>query len=231
VPPAGARHGLAVEEVDGRLQAAVASQLVAWREALASGAARVGWKLGVGDAERIGREIAVGHLTSASLVAPGSSFAADPVDVLHADAEIAVRLGRDLAPDGDGSTVRAAIAGYGVALEIVDLSDAERGAETVVAGNIFHRAVSFGRFRTEPPAHEAEGRLLVNGTTRITGPLPVDVIERVRAAARVLSAVGEQLRAGDLVITGSVVQVAVDRGDEVVAEIGSLGSVGLVISR
>jgi 2-keto-4-pentenoate hydratase len=38
---------------------------------------------------------------------------------------------------------------------------------------------------------------------------------------------GERLRAGDHVITGSVVQVPIDRGDEVIADIGPLGQVKL----
>ena len=44
------------------------------------------------------------------------------------------------------------------------------------------------------------------------------------------SAAGEQLRAGDLLITGSLVQVRVAAGDEVVADLGALGSVGLSLT-
>jgi hypothetical protein len=42
--------------IDPRLAAALASQLERWRATLAGGAARVGWKLGVGEGERIGQE-------------------------------------------------------------------------------------------------------------------------------------------------------------------------------
>jgi 2-keto-4-pentenoate hydratase len=38
---------------------------------------------------------------------------------------------------------------------------------------------------------------------------------------------GERLRAGDRLITGSVVQVPIARGDEVIADIGPLGRVKL----
>lgn len=42
-----------------------------------------------------------------------------------------------------------------------------------------------------------------------------------------LGGAGERLRAGDLLITGSVVQVAVDAGDAIVADLGPLDAVDL----
>ena len=86
-----------------------------WREALDAGAARVGWKLGMGNAERIGGEIAVGHL-SASVLAPGSVFVGDRMASLSVDAEVALEIGRDVGPDVDHADARAAIAAYGPAL-------------------------------------------------------------------------------------------------------------------
>jgi 2-keto-4-pentenoate hydratase len=215
--------------VDPRARGALASQLVSWREALDAGSARVGWKLGIGDAERIGEEIAVGHLTSASLLTPGSAFVGDPMASLSADAEVALQIGRDLAPDVDQQGARAAIAGYGAALEIVDLRGADGGAEAVIAGNVFHRAVAFGAFESAMP-EGAHGRLVVNGQVRASAPAPAEVADRVCAAARLLGAVGERLRAGDRLITGSVVQVAVQAGDHVVADLGPLGHVAATIA-
>jgi hypothetical protein len=46
------------------------------------------------------------------------------------------------------------------------------------------------------------------------------------APARLLAGVGERLRRGDWIITGSVVQVAVRPGEEVIADFGELGRVG-----
>jgi 2-keto-4-pentenoate hydratase len=45
-----------------------------------------------------------------------------------------------------------------------------------------------------------------------------------------LEAAGERLQTGDRIITGSVVQVPVAPGDEVVAEIDGIGRVGLTIA-
>jgi 2-keto-4-pentenoate hydratase len=53
---------------------------------------------------------------------------------------------------------------------------------------------------------------------------------RLGQVARVLAAVGERLEDGDRVITGSVVQVPIGRGDEVVADARPLGRIGVVVA-
>jgi len=71
----------------------------------------VGWKLGVGDRERIGDEVAIGHLTSATLLEPRVACHVCGDADLHADAEVAFELGRDLDPDqpADASQVIAGV--------------------------------------------------------------------------------------------------------------------------
>jgi hypothetical protein len=198
--------------VDARLVNALREQL----SRRAAHASRIGWKVGAGDSERIGGELAVGHLTSATVLEPGSAYRGGGAD-LHADAEVALEL-------GDGERV----SGYGVALELVDLDQGD-DAEGIVAANIFHRAVAFGAMREEPP-RGIHAAVLVNGETRGAAPVPEDVSRRVAAVSRVLAAVGEELRAGDRIITGSVVQVPVRSGDEVVADMGALGRVKLFVA-
>jgi hypothetical protein len=58
---------------------------------------------------------------------------------------------------------------------------------------------------------------------------PVDVQDRIAAATRVLDAVGERLRAGDRIITGSIVQVPVTVGDRVQAVFGDYATIGVEI--
>jgi 2-keto-4-pentenoate hydratase len=48
--------------------------------------------------------------------------------------------------------------------------------------------------------------------------------------AQILGEIDEQLRAGDLVITGSVVQVPVRIGDHVAADLGELGRAALSVA-
>jgi 2-keto-4-pentenoate hydratase len=112
----------------------------------------------------------------------------------------------------------------------VDLGEPIGAPEAVVASNIFHRAVAFGSAHPEMPAEGVEGRLIINGEVRATAQAPVDVAYRVRAAALLLGAMGERLQAGDHLITGSVVQVGVTPGDDVVADFGVLGRVGVAIA-
>jgi 2-keto-4-pentenoate hydratase len=75
-----------------------------------------------------------------------------------------------------------------------------------------------------------EARLIVNGELRASAEAPCDFSDRVQAAARIVAAVGERLQAGDRIITGSVVQVGLEPGDEVIAELGALGRLRLVIA-
>ena len=201
-----------MSEIDPRLVAAVCEQL----SRRPVDAARVGWKVGAGDAERIGGSIAVGQLTSATVLAPGSTYRGRGGD-LRADAELAIQLGEE-----------ETVAGYGAALELVDLAG-DDDPETVVAHNVFHRAVAFGPMHASLP-REIVGALLVNGERRAAAPVAVDVAETVAAVERIVGSVGERLEPGDRIITGSVVQIPLAAGDEVVAELGALGRVELTIA-
>jgi 2-keto-4-pentenoate hydratase len=232
---------------DPRAVEALRTQLTHRRATLSGGARHVGWKLGVGDAERIGDEqLAVGHLTTATVLSIGGtyhpavgmplaerpdSWAADaerPM-ALAADAEIAVTIGRDCGAAPDLAAMREAIGGYAGALELVDLADVDDTPEAIVARNVFHRAVAFGPSRSSLPV-DGEARLVVDGAVRAAGPAAPDLAARVCAAARLLSTVGEELHAGDRVITGSIVQVRIDPGSEVVADFGVLGSLHLTVA-
>jgi 2-keto-4-pentenoate hydratase len=143
-----------VTAIDPRLAAALAIQLRQMRATLDQGAAPVGWKLGVGDRERIGDDLAVGHLTSATCLDPGAAYHGD--GCLHADAEVAFELGRDVDPDNPAGAA-AAIAGVGVALEIVDLARPPDDPMSVVAANVFHRAVAFAPVPASPPGRRDPG--------------------------------------------------------------------------
>ena len=197
--------------VDSRLVEAMAEQLRRRRAA-----ARVGWKLGIGERERLGG-IVVGNLTSATVLPPGAVYRSDGGD-LHADAEIAVRIGTD-----------GEINGYAAALGLVDLAGPPDDAFWAIAENVFHRAVAFGPWTEEWPG-EIEGALRINDETSRSGPADADAEARLDEARRVLDAAGERLEPGDFVITGNIVQLPVRPGDRVEADLGSLGRVALEIA-
>jgi 2-keto-4-pentenoate hydratase len=197
---------------------------------LVAGAERVGWKLGVGSSEQIGGQWAIGNPTSATQLESGAEYHGEDDVALHADAEVALEVGRRVAPDADREDALAAVAGYGTALELVDLEGASHNPEKIVADNVFHRAFALSPLDHALPSDGVRGKLLVNGAVRASGPAEQDLGELVRWVAIALEAVGERLLAGDRLITGSVVQVPVATRDVVVADLGALGCVRLAVA-
>ena len=158
--------------------------------------------------------MSVGYLTSETQVRLGGVYPHRPREKIRADAEVAVLIG----PDGHP-------AGYACALELCDLAG-EDGPEVVIAHNIFHRAFVLGPVCGGTPT---SGRLVVDGQVRAEAPVPDDLAERVERVRAVLRAVGEDLVAADLVLTGSVVQHRVRPGEQIRAELDDLGSVTLTV--
>jgi 2-keto-4-pentenoate hydratase len=194
--------------------------LVRRRELLAQGAEPVGWKIGFNLPallERLGldRPLA-GFLTSDGQLENGAEV---PLEApLLVESEVAVELGED-----------RAIAALLPALELTDPPDLEQDVETILAGNIFHRAVVFGP-RVEARAPGA-ARILVNGALEHSVPAEragAHLTEMVDAAAGRLADVGEELRAGERIITGVLAPPHEARpGDKVRLELEALGAVEL----
>ncbi len=215
--------------LDARLATALDRQFAKRQELLSRGARHVGWKLGVGERESIAGDIAIGYLTTASCLRPGATFAPSRDDrALHGDVELFVEFGRDVSAPAEPPAVEAAISAYGVALEIVDLSPLANEPDAIVERNVFHRAVTFGP-AVSYLAPDAVGSETVNRREAGSSQVAADFLAKLARATCLLDAVGERFRAGDRVITGSIVQVPVDLGDEVVAAISGVGEAGLTI--
>ena len=210
--------------IDPRLVSALTVQLETWRTTLGLGAQRIGWKLGMGDREKIGSGPVIGHLTSATQLEHGAAYRAEGVTALHADAEVALMLGADVEPGASRDAARDAIAGFGAALELVDLASPPDDPQSIVAANVFHRAFTLGPLsRSLPAGSSINGRLIVNGCVRGEAVAAPDFTELVRSVAMLLGAMGERLQAGDRLITGAIVQLPVAPGDEVAVDFGPLG--------
>lgn len=208
-----------MSNLDPRVIAAQAEQLRQRHAMLEAGAERVGWKIGRGIVEGEEHlEPAVGYLTSATLLEPGGVFDSSGSTHLRVDAELALEIG------DDGRSER-----YGAALELVDVTRPPDDFETIVAENIWHRAVAFGPLSMDPPAGTFDVHVLVNGVLRDATVARADGDETVRIAERLLEAVGERLEPGDRIIAGSLLHVPVARGDEVVVDLGQLGRVAAII--
>jgi 2-keto-4-pentenoate hydratase len=198
-----------------------AALLTRRRELLAQGAQPIGWKIGFNvpaTQERLGIDAPLaGFLTSDSLLE--DSWDEYPVIV---ESEVAVEIG------ADGRSIAALLP----ALEIADPPDLDLPVEQILAGNIFHRAVAFGpRVEASEPG---AARILVNGEEQHT--VPADQTgERLQAMVEVvagrLTDAGEELRAGDRIITGIIAPPhEASPGDTVRLELESLGSVEVQFS-
>jgi 2-oxo-3-hexenedioate decarboxylase/2-keto-4-pentenoate hydratase len=154
------------------------------------------------------------------------------------ECEIAVRLGRDLRPADapfTADTASQAIEAYLPAIEIVDDRYADWrsiGAPTLVADDFFAAGCVLGQpvsRSSVPDLLMLVGRAVINGVEvgRGTG---ADVLGHPHNAlawlANHLAFGGTGLRAGEFVLTGSLVQtVWLGAGDKVVMDLSGLGTV------
>ena len=154
------------------------------------------------------------------------------------ECEIAVRLGRDLqalrAPL-TAESLAAAIDSYLPAIEIVDDRYADwrsLGAPTLVADDFFAAGCVLGApvaRSAAPDLLKVAGRAVINGVEAGRGS-GADVLGHPHHAltwlANHLAADGKDLRAGEIVLTGSLVQtVWLNAGDDVLIELQGLGVV------
>jgi hypothetical protein len=130
----------------------------------------------MGRRERIAGHIAVGYLTSETVVGPEARYrvpAGGDIQ-LHADGELCVELGRDLDARPDRDATIAAVACCWPAVEIVDLAPLPGEPESVVAANVFHRGVLFGDTPV-PISATTSVTGSVNGTSRERAAWPDDI--------------------------------------------------------
>jgi 2-keto-4-pentenoate hydratase len=192
---------------------ALREQLRRRRALLDGGARHAGWKVGA-NIEEIGEPV-VGHLTTATLVAPGAICDISGVREPRAETELLL----EVMPDGGIA--------FGVALELVDVARPPHDAAEIIARNVFHVAWCPAAGRT--PAPGARARLWVDGEVAEESAVGVDAAAVVALIREQLRAVGEELRAGDVILSGSLCHVPVCAGVRLAAEVDGLGRVGVQI--
>ena len=206
------------------------AQFAALAEKRAAGAEPIGWKIGlnvptVQETLGLSRPV-IGHLTSRSLVESGSSHSLAGGTRVGVEPEVALHLGA-------GARVEA----FGPAIEVVDLDPSIDGLEEILAANVFHRGVVLGA--PVPGVGPADLDDLVAVVSRNggveqrapfseTGERPDEVVAVV---ADRLALVGERLKAGDVIIAGSLTPIVfVEPGDTVEVDIEPLGRLALAFS-
>jgi len=228
-------------EVDAyRIQAAYVDRLLA----VAPDGRRVGFKAGCTN-ETAQVQLGLSAPFRGMLL---SSFVREsPAEIASADgfmrmieAEVAFRLGADLAPQAaplDAASVRAAVAAAMPAIEVVDSRYADwttAGAPQLIADNgctgfWVHgaevRALSAIDFADLPVQVWRNGVAAEQGNSANVLGNPLNSLAWL---ANHLPAYGLSLRAGDLVTTGTTIAVnAAEAGDEVMADFGPLGQVSV----
>jgi 2-keto-4-pentenoate hydratase len=204
--------------------------------------AQVGYKIGCTSAV-MQEYLDIPHPCGGSVFARGVHESG--ASLRHADfvrvgveCETAVRLARDLAPSAapfTADSVAQAVDAYLPAIEIVDdryVDWQTLGAPTLVADDFFAAGCVLGKpvaRSAAPDLLDVIGRALVNGDEagRGTG---ADVLGHPHHAlawlANHLAAGGRGLRAGQIVLTGSLVKTLwLGAGDEVVMDLSGLGTV------
>jgi 2-keto-4-pentenoate hydratase len=207
---------------------------------LAAGAKALGWKVGFGAPaalEMLGIDgPLVGFLVDGGLIRAGETVSLAGWTKPVAEPEIAIYMGSDLAGGAGPEAAAAAIAGLGPAIELADMDEPPKDAEAILAGNIYHRRVALcpmDETRAGARLDSLSGRVFRHGGEfAFTEELEANtgkLIEIVAHVADTLAACGEALRAGEVIIPGSVTPpIFLDAGDaEVRFELEPAGSISV----
>lgn len=215
-----------------RLAPGLRAQQVHLHAGLARGEEQAGWKLGFGSpTAQANLELSApltGYLLTSARVDSGSHVSVSGWIKPIAEAEVAVRMCRDLAADAHGDEVIAAVGAFLPAIELADADLPFTDPAPILAGDIFQRHYVLGapvtrgwgdgpeHLRGLVHVHESEHR--VTDTQELTG-LVVDNLTHLALVAQVY---GRGLRANDIVLLGSVVPpVPLNVGDAFTFELSN----------
>lgn len=199
-------------DLDPRIARGTRRMLAVRRAAVAGGADPLGWKAGFGAPASladlaIDRPL-VGFLTRDRLLPSGGRVDVAAWTGPRLEAEVAARLSVDLGRGATPAEALAAVGGWSVAIELADVDRAPDDVEEILAGNIFHRHVVLGPVVPDRPAslgfvvlRDGEEIARTADPEALTGELGAVLA----SMAGTLAHCGAALRAGDVVITGSVV--------------------------
>ena len=200
---------------DPRIASGMKQQLSYRRELLRSGNKPLGWKLAFGGPAALQRlrinEPLVGFLMAHAVLPSGSSVALAGWKKPAAEPEIAVYLGKDLPAGADRKTTSEAIAGLGAAIELADVDHPSEDVEGTLVRNIYQRHLVLGGCDSAHAGGSLGGlraRVFRNGEqvadTSDFEALTGELIHIVGHVATLLCHFGETLRAGQIIIAGSI---------------------------
>jgi 2-keto-4-pentenoate hydratase len=194
------------------------------RDQLHAGAKPLGWKVGFGapgGMKLLGTSAPlVGFLTESTLIAPGAEISIDGWANPMLEPEIALYL------DAAGRVVD-----LGLAIELADLDPPPDDAESILGRNIYHRGVVLGSERAQSISGTT-ARLYRNDELVASSDDVEELTgEHGMLARLVADTVGDNLRAGDVLIAGSITApLPVVAGDRIRYELDPIGSLELSLS-
>ncbi len=216
---------------DPRVVEGTRLQLAGRDRMLAAGARRLGWKLGLGAPparEKWGIKGPVaGFITDATLLDSGATESLSGWTSPVLEAEVAVRV----AARDDGARVGA----VGLAIELADLGSGTDDLADLLGADIFHRRTVLGTFDGDPTTAVGAVTVERDGTQVDTAADPTALVggtpaEMTAYLDRYLAGLGEELRDGDVIITGSTVPlVACSGGGHFVVSSPGLGAVEVIL--
>jgi len=227
---------------DPRILRGMEAQLKLRQSRLEAGETPLGWKIGFGTTaakEQLDTDMPlVGFMTDKAILPSGATVSLAGWTKAVAEPEIAVYMGQDLAEGADRETTRAAIASIAPAIELADLTFPPNDVEPILAGNIFHRHVILGEADTSRAGGVLDGivgRAYRDGTevAATSDPQAVtgDLIDNVQHVANLLAIFGEKLRAGEVIITGSIVApLLITANEEISYTLDPLGKLSINIA-
>lgn len=150
--------------------------------------------------------------------------------------ELAVRLGRDLpktAEPWNGDSIKAAVAAVMPAFELIEDRKADyksTNAVSMIADNCWNAGIVLGApvtFSPERPLAGLRGKLAINGSDVHTGTTD-DPLETLAWVANLAASRGRPMKAGMVVITGSVIPtLPIKLGDRFAFRVEGLGETEL----
>jgi 2-keto-4-pentenoate hydratase len=200
---------------DPRINRGMEQQLRSRRDLLAAGGKPLGWKLAFGGPAALERlrinAPLVGFLMADAVTASGSTISFTGWKKPAAEPELTVYLGKDLAAGADRQTIANAIAGLGPAIELADVDHPSDDVEGTLARNIYQRHVILGGCDATHAGGTLPGlnaRVFRNGAemanTSDFEALTGELITITGHVADLLAQFGETLRAGEIIIAGSI---------------------------
>ena len=195
----------------------------------------IGWKLGLGAPSSLEKfDLAgplVGFLSESALHEPGALLSIEGWQRPVAEPELAVHISEDIPPGS--RDIGKAILGLAAAIELADVNPPPDDIADVLGGNIYHRAVVTDVSHIERvPVGELRARV-VSGVDVVAEIADLeaqtgDLYTIIGHCADLLAAAGEVLRAGDIVIAGSVIPpVPMKPGDSFRFEVDGLPDVAV----